>query len=234
MRGRVSCMFGLIIKHLSTVCVDVAWLESWSGNCGWRSATCSSHRWIRCDFHKVNMWTVLFLLLFLVSLAVRKEQRSNIKFYQKNGMSVKETWNDLDGVFGQDCLSLTQVRFWWKRFVSSATDISNQRRSGRPNVRQKKVQQIAAALDEDRRKSIRQLFWGGCNGTDVSPQGAAHRLGLLQTQLQIHVPCSHRRTTSSPSENLWRQLGTGQDSAQIFGQNHYRRWMLGEHFWKPH
>ncbi len=103
------------------------------------------------------MFSFTFLLLFLVGLACRKEQRANIKFCQKNGCSVKDTLGSLRAAFGQEALSLTQVRFWWKRFAQGATDIEDRPRPGRPNVRQNKIQQISTALDEDRSKSIRQL-----------------------------------------------------------------------------
>ncbi len=98
-----------------------------------------------------------WLLLDLVSFECCLEQRANIKFCRKSGLTPIETWRPLHAAYGNDCLSKVQVRFWFRQFASGDDSIKDRQRSGHLVTRQRKVQEISAALDEDRHKSIRQL-----------------------------------------------------------------------------
>ncbi len=99
----------------------------------------------------------VWILLGLVTFQCRQEQRANIKFCRKSGLTLIDTWRSLRAAYGNDYLSKAQVCFWFRRFAAGEESIKDRPRSGRPITRQRKMQQISAALDEDRRKSIRQL-----------------------------------------------------------------------------
>ncbi len=99
----------------------------------------------------------LWFLLVAVSLQIRLEQRANIKFCKNSGLTPIDTWRSLHAVYGNDTLSKAQVRFWFCRFTSGDNDLKDKRHSGRPNIHHKKIQQVSAALDEDRRKTTKQL-----------------------------------------------------------------------------
>ena len=49
-------------------------------------------------------------------LSANVEQRVNIKFLTKLGKSATETYNLLTEVYGDQCLSRTQVFEWFKKF----------------------------------------------------------------------------------------------------------------------
>jgi len=49
-------------------------------------------------------------------LSANVEQRVNIKFLTKLGKSATETFNLLTEVYGDKCLSRTQVFKWFKKF----------------------------------------------------------------------------------------------------------------------
>ncbi len=100
---------------------------------------------------------LLWICLVFVTFQYQLEQRANIKFCRKSGLSPIDTWRSLHAAYGNDCLSKVQVRFWFRRFASGEESIKDKPRSGQPNTRQWKMQQISATLDQDRRKSIRQL-----------------------------------------------------------------------------
>ncbi len=105
--------------------------------------------------------TVFCVWLLLVGAAVnfqrRLEQRTNIKFCHKLGWGPLRTWRALKHVYQNGTLSMTQVRMWLKRFRAGSDNVKDLPRSGCPSTRQAKVQQIAAAVGEDRRKTLAQL-----------------------------------------------------------------------------
>ncbi len=105
--------------------------------------------------------TVFCVWILLVGAAVnfqrRLEQRTNIKFCQKLGWGPLHTWRALKHVYQNGTLSMTQVRMWLKRFGAGNDNIKDHPRSGQPSRRQGKVQQIAAAVGEDHRKTLAQL-----------------------------------------------------------------------------
>ncbi len=85
------------------------------------------------------------------------EQRTNIKFCQRLGWGPLCTWRALKHVYQNGTLSMTQVRMWLKRFGAGTDNVKDLPRSGRPSRRHGKVQQIAAAIGEDRCKTLAQL-----------------------------------------------------------------------------
>ncbi len=85
------------------------------------------------------------------------EQYSNINFMAKSGLSLIQTWCALRTVFQGETLSKVQVRMWHKRFLGGDDSVKDKPRSGRPASRLQHVNQINDKLQEDRRKTLRQL-----------------------------------------------------------------------------
>ncbi len=102
-------------------------------------------------------WFVLCVTCVYVamSMQLRVEQRTNIKFGLKLGWGARKTWRKLQDAYGDRSLLHTQVRMWFKRFADGEVGVQDKKCSGRPKTRSDKSQQIAAALDVDRRKTVR-------------------------------------------------------------------------------
>src|SRR5277367_5911722 len=64
----------------------------------------------------------------------KMEQRANIKFCFKLGKTFTETLQDMQKVYGNDCLSRTQIYTWYKRFKDGREDINDDSKSGRPKT----------------------------------------------------------------------------------------------------
>ncbi len=109
------------------------------------------------------MFSVQLLFLFLcnhhlpVVMQSRLEQRSNIKFMAKSGLTPIQTWRSLQTVFQGETLSKVQVRMWHKRFLGGDDSVKDKPRSGRPASRLQHVNQIDTKLREDCRKTLHQL-----------------------------------------------------------------------------
>ena len=67
-------------------------------------------------------------------LSVNVEQRVNVKFCVKLGKSATEMYDLLKKVYGDECLSRTQVFEWFKRFKEGKEEIGNDQRLGRPST----------------------------------------------------------------------------------------------------
>ena len=58
------------------------------------------------------------------------EQRANIEFCFKLGKKCAETYEFLKKVYGDDCLSPTQVYTWFARFKNGRDDLNDDPRPG--------------------------------------------------------------------------------------------------------
>jgi hypothetical protein len=67
-------------------------------------------------------------------LSVNVEQRVNVKFCVKLGKFATETYNLLKIVYGNECLSRTQVFDWFKRFKEGRKETGDDQRPGRPST----------------------------------------------------------------------------------------------------
>ncbi len=72
----------------------------------------------------------LTLLLILVGMETRVEQRSVIKFMQKSGAMPTQTWRRLQTVFGGETFSKTAVRKWHKQFSEGHASTKDAKWSG--------------------------------------------------------------------------------------------------------
>jgi hypothetical protein len=73
-------------------------------------------------------------------LSVKGEQRVNVKFLVKLGKSATETYNLLMEVYGNECLSRTQVFEWFKRF----------KKVGRGEIKDNPEEQVQFQSNDDR------------------------------------------------------------------------------------
>ena len=87
------------------------------------------------------------------------EQRVNIKFLIKLGKSATETYNLLTEVYGDQCLSRTQVFEWFKKFKEGREYVGDDPKSGRPSTAktQENVEKVARIFRGDRQLSIRAI-----------------------------------------------------------------------------
>jgi len=67
-------------------------------------------------------WIVFFFSVGIMS-SVNMEQCVNVKFCVKLGKFTTETYNLLKKVYGDECLSHTQVFKWFKRFKKGREEI---------------------------------------------------------------------------------------------------------------
>jgi hypothetical protein len=67
-------------------------------------------------------------------LSVNVEQRVNVKFYVKLGKSFTETYDLLKKVYGDKCLSCTQVFEWFKTFKEGRAEIGDDQHPGGPSI----------------------------------------------------------------------------------------------------
>jgi hypothetical protein len=65
-------------------------------------------------------------------LSVKVDQRVNVKFIAKLGKSTTETYNLLTEVYGDECLSHTQVVEWFKRYKEGKGEIEDDTHPGQP------------------------------------------------------------------------------------------------------
>ncbi len=103
-----------------------------------------------------------FILLCLANVQKpewRHEQRVNLKFLCKAGFKPVECWRRLRQVFGDQTMSQTQVRVWWKRFQAWEEATRDRPKSGRPRSKRTcpNTQVIQDLISTDNRRSIRGL-----------------------------------------------------------------------------
>ncbi len=116
----------------------------------------------------------MWIFLMLVSMESRLEQRAAIKMCVRTGESAKNTVMKLSTAWGADALSVTQIRFWFKRFQNEPNrHTKDQKHPGRPVSKhsQKTLDAVQMKLDEDKRTTVRQL----ANQCDIGKM-TAHRI----------------------------------------------------------
>ncbi len=108
----------------------------------------------------------VFLLVSLLCFTVwimqkNLDQRTNLKFLVAQDLTPVQCWNQLHSVYGDDCMSKPTVRRWHKKFREGDghTPITDELRSGRPRSQRTaaQIQHVSATLQQDRRKTIKEL-----------------------------------------------------------------------------
>jgi len=92
-------------------------------------------------------------------LIVKAEQGVNVKFCVKLGKPATETYHLLKKVYGDECLSRTQVFEWFKRFKEGREEIGDDQRPGRPSTSKTEanIEKIGEIVRQNRRLSIRAI-----------------------------------------------------------------------------
>jgi len=92
-------------------------------------------------------------------LCVNVEQRVNVKFCVKLGKCATETYDLLKKVYGDECLSHTQVFEWFKMFKEGREEIGNDQRYGRPSTPKTgtNIEKIGEIVRQNRCLSIRAV-----------------------------------------------------------------------------
>ncbi len=110
----------------------------------------------------LKVW--IFLVVCLptpTDLTKRKvEQRTVLKFLCKTGATPIGCWRQMKQVFGDQCMSQTRVRIWFKRFKLEGRDSTqDDQRPGRKKTTGSRtnVDRVRHALAPDRRKTVRML-----------------------------------------------------------------------------
>jgi len=87
------------------------------------------------------------------------KQRVCIKFCVRLGKTGSETFEMLKHAFGDSCMSHSRTFEWFGHFKNGRTSTANDDRSGRPSkaTTPSKVEQVWAAVNQDRRRTIHDL-----------------------------------------------------------------------------
>ncbi|XP_070388807.1 protein GVQW3-like [Dermacentor albipictus] len=92
-------------------------------------------------------------------MAERLEQRYCIKFCQKQGDSQVETIRKMQTSFGDDAMSSTQIKKWYKWFKDGRTSVESDPRSSRPSAcrNDEVIAEVNAVVMRDRRVAIQEI-----------------------------------------------------------------------------
>ena len=100
----------------------------------------------------------------------RADQRICIKFCFKLGHLSMETIPMIKKSFGDESMSEVQIKLWYRRFKDGRESVESDRRSGRPSTSRtpENVESVRAAINENRRLTVRELEDLGISRTIVS------------------------------------------------------------------
>ena len=102
---------------------------------------------------------IVFLFSVRITLSVNVEQRVHVKNYVKLGKSITETYDLLKKVYGDECLSHTEVFKWFKRFKEGKEEIRDDQCPGRPSTSKTdaNIKIVSEIVRQNRRLSIRAV-----------------------------------------------------------------------------
>ncbi len=112
---------------------------------------------------------VLALLLFWIPMETRLEQRACIKMCVRAGDTFQETFRRLTASWGDHTLSITQVRFWFRRFQDDKdSSTKDKQHTGWPRSRRTTVKKraVEGVVNQDRRQTVHQI--AGQTGLSVT------------------------------------------------------------------
>ena len=87
------------------------------------------------------------------------EQHVSVKFCVKLGKSTTETYDLLKKVYGDECLSRTQVFEWFKRFKEGREEIGDDQDPDHPSVSKTdaNLEKVGETVQQNRRLSVRAV-----------------------------------------------------------------------------
>ncbi len=88
-----------------------------------------------------------------------EEQRTNLRFLVGTGLTPKESWNAMKRVYGTDCMALSTVQKWHKRFHEGETSVKDHAHTGHPRSARSdaNVLLIRGLIAQDGRRTVRKL-----------------------------------------------------------------------------
>ncbi|UYV60920.1 K02A2.6-like [Cordylochernes scorpioides] len=113
------------------------------------------------------------------------EQRYAIKFCVRLGKNTTETFQMLQKVFKDDCISRSQSGKWHKAFKEGREEVADEPRSGRPTTARtdENVDRVLEVLRTDRRLSIQQI-------ADTLHMSTFVVHGIVTEDLQMRKVCA--------------------------------------------
>ncbi len=105
-------------------------------------------------------FVIAFVFLFGISMECRLKQRAAIKKCVRAGESVKSTIQKLQSAWHDHALSVSQIRFWFRRFtIDPQRDTKDSAHTGRLVSQRtpRKTQAVQRQLQEDKQKTVCQL-----------------------------------------------------------------------------
>ncbi|GFV88116.1 protein GVQW3 [Trichonephila clavipes] len=140
------------------------------------------------------------------------DKRAVIKFYAKLGKNASETYQLMKQVYGDCCLSRSNVFVWQKRFLDGSDTVEDDQRSGRPISSRtpeiiEKVQNFVAndhcaplrmMVDSVNinNETIRTIMHENLEKTKVCAKFVPHTLSSEQKAMRI----THAKTSFQPRE----------------------------------
>ncbi len=108
------------------------------------------------------------------------DQRIEIKFCQRAGLSRKETILQMKAVHGYSCLSDATIRRWFSKFEAGLNRTTDLPRSGAPTLRTpRKIRQVREIIQQDKRQSVARVA-----ARSQLSVGTAHKLLTKDLKLQ--------------------------------------------------
>ena len=92
-----------------------------------------------------------------LSVTTKYELRAVIRFLNAKKVEPVNIHRELCEIYGQNCMSVQQVRFWCREFANGRTDFHDEQRSGRLSLSDEVVAKVEEILRKDRRITIRDL-----------------------------------------------------------------------------
>ena len=101
----------------------------------------------------------MFLFSLRIVVSVNAAQRVNVKFCVKLGKSTTETYHLLKKVYGDECLSRTQVFEGFKRFKEGREEIGDDQCPSCPSTSKTEanIEKMGEIVRQNRRPSIRAI-----------------------------------------------------------------------------
>jgi transposase len=142
------------------------------------------------------------------------EQRMNVKFRVKLGGTPTETYEMLQTVYGDECLSRSSVYEWFKRFKDWREDLQVDPRSGHPSTAGNAdiIANVHELVTRGRRLALRMMLDKLNNNMETIRQ-------ILHENLRKRMICAKFVPHSLTDEQKQRRLTSCQDFLKTCQEN---------------
>ncbi len=157
-------------------------------------------------------------------------QWENLKFLVASGHTASQSWHQLQAVYGEDCMSRSQVQVWHRCFAEGdgLTPVTDLHRSGRPCSKRtpEAVEAVQTAVGEDKRKTcahiaeetglscctVHRIVRGELQMKKKAPKFVPHILTDEQKQMRMKL-CSQNLALLADHPDLLEYIVTGDESS---------------------